>query len=103
MATYNPLISERIAKQDATIDLIEKGLNEYSAKAVKIKQELEEQNNKVDILAKGVDDADNRVNVVTNKTKTELKFATMWGNCGLIPVIVFFAVVIIIAIILLIY
>lgn len=89
MATYNPLTSDRIAKQDRDIDLIEKWLNEYETKVVQIRDELKEQNNKLDDLGQRVDHADDQVIRVTNKTKKEINFATVCGDCGFVPVIVF--------------
>jgi t-SNARE complex subunit (syntaxin) len=98
MTQYNPLLKTRIEKQNMTIDLIEKGLNEFKETTLQIGEEFKEQDEKLDTLDKKIDRAGDQVVRVTNKTEAEMKYTKMCGDCGLIPVIIFLVIIIIIAI-----
>ena len=100
--TYNPLITKEMIDQDNKIDIIEKGLDKMIINTNKINEELKNQTPYINQLDANVDRAQDKVKSVTKKTEKEMKFATCCGDWGLIPCIVFLAVVICICVILLI-
>lgn len=95
--TYNPL------NHDKTLDLIEIGVNEYSIKAQKTREILNKQNNALSNLSNNVETVDNKVISVINKTKNEFQYTKMCANCGLLPIIIFLAIIILIGIFVLVF
>ncbi len=104
---YNPLtrqtVDERFSKQNKQLDLIEKGLGEYAIKASAMKDELTIHDKALNELDSNVEDANEKVINVSNRTKLELKFTTLCGDCGYLPCIIFLIIVIMISICLIIW
>ncbi len=99
----NPIINGRFESQDSQLDLIEKGLDDFSNKAELIKTEIEHQKVGLDKLGNNVDNANSNVTDISNRTKKEINIGGTCVECQYLPCMIVFVAIIIIAICLLIW
>lgn len=99
---YNKLTEEELDKQNKSLEMIDRHLENLKTTSVKTNEELKNQSNYAENLESGINDASDRVNNLSDKTKKETKYTSWCKDCGLIPIIIFLSVVIVIAIVIII-